>query len=731
MSSNGGNNGSSIKNTSNINNRKNNNNVITKNNGRKTRGKNKRRRHDAWEEVRSNETWDGVLGGKNGGRNGKKNKSKNKNTMSLVTSALDDDESIADDYNDSSYVMTIADRIRSKRQRAFETDSHSLSSRRVVRDMMRYLYLVLDLSGCMYDKDPDLNMSGGGNGNGGANKTRLEATLNAIRLFVDEYHDQNPLGQLGIVACRHGEAEVLCAMGGGRSDTDSTLAAVAMSTPDDPIFNNLSSSTNNNNGGKNGGKNNGINDTNANTNATTTVADARSFGGFSLQNGIETALKHLLRLPPHGAREILLVVGSLQTCDPGEVLIDTLPSLLDNTVRVSCVSLCAEMHVVRKVCESTGGVLGVCMDGDHLRDLVLRTAVPPPSRGSSSSDANRIENNNHDDVDTNGKISTDDKNDNDNGNAKTSQNEKNESYDPKETNDNDSNNTNKNNSNSNNNKSRSYETTFILMGFPKRLAREHPTLVHASIPNPSSSSQMRNEGCQLSFVRTGFVCPRCMARSKEVPADCGVCGLRLILSTHLARSFHHLFPVPPFVEMANDNDIKCNDLIMSNGHADGIDKATNNQQSNKYKHPYACPSSSLVLPLPPILSMAKPPAPTSSSSVLDPAVGGNKRRKGKDEINTNGAAAPILDVEPSILVSSRDCDTCCFSCLKSIGNTFGPPSPGNKHNHTIISAANSNGSDGTAESLRFQCPSCLSVFCADCDAYLHGRLHNCPGCLRC
>ena len=34
--------------------------------------------------------------------------------------------------------------------------------------------------------------------------------------------------------------------------------------------------------------------------------------------------------------------------------------------------------------------------------------------------------------------------------------------------------------------------------------------------------------------------------SQELPSQCTVCKLTLVSSAHLARSYHHLFPVPPF-----------------------------------------------------------------------------------------------------------------------------------------------------------------------------------------
>ena len=54
----------------------------------------------------------------------------------------------------------------------------------------------------------------------------------------------------------------------------------------------------------------------------------------------------------------------------------------------------------------------------------------------------------------------------------------------------------------------------------------------------------------------GHTCPSlpslsvCTARVGELPSQCHVCGLSLVSSPHLARSYHHLFPVKPFAEVA-------------------------------------------------------------------------------------------------------------------------------------------------------------------------------------
>ena len=76
------------------------------------------------------------------------------------------------------------------------------------------------------------------------------------------------------------------------------------------------------------------------------------------------------------------------------------------------------------------------------------------------------------------------------------------------------------------------------MGFPQRAA-DGPTAVAFVGPE-----------CLLQSG--GFTCPRCKARVVDLPSTCHVCGLTLVSSSQLARSYHHLFPVKPFVEVPSD-----------------------------------------------------------------------------------------------------------------------------------------------------------------------------------
>lgn len=42
-------------------------------------------------------------------------------------------------------------------------------------------------------------------------------------------------------------------------------------------------------------------------------------GEPSLQNALELAIASLKMLPSHASREVLIILGSLTTCDPGDI----------------------------------------------------------------------------------------------------------------------------------------------------------------------------------------------------------------------------------------------------------------------------------------------------------------------------------------------------------------------------------------------------------------------------
>jgi transcription initiation factor TFIIH subunit 2 len=94
-------------------------------------------------------------------------------------------------------------------------------------------------------------------------------------------------------------------------------------------------------------------------------------GEPSLQNSIELARSSMKyspvsisiqtdshpthsHLPTHSSREILIIFGSLTTCDPHNIH-DTLDACVANKIRISVVALAAEMKICRELCDKTGG----------------------------------------------------------------------------------------------------------------------------------------------------------------------------------------------------------------------------------------------------------------------------------------------------------------------------------------------------------------------------------------
>jgi len=91
---------------------------------------------------------------------------------------------------------TTADIIRKRRKR-LEQNDYAQRNRRVVRDMIRYVYVLVDCS--RWARQKDLVLGG----------TKLDVTKQLLQDFIHEYYDQNPLSHLGFVTLKGGEAEIL------------------------------------------------------------------------------------------------------------------------------------------------------------------------------------------------------------------------------------------------------------------------------------------------------------------------------------------------------------------------------------------------------------------------------------------------------------------------------------------------------------------------------------------
>lgn len=72
-------------------------------------------------------------------------------------------------------------------------------------------------------------------------------------------------------------------------------------------------------------------------------------------------------------------------------------------------------------------------------------------------------------------------------------------------------------------------------------------------------SHLDNSTDESKLKSGGYFCPQCRSKYCELPVECRVCGLTLVSAPHLARSYHHLFPVQAFVqkELTTENEGLC------------------------------------------------------------------------------------------------------------------------------------------------------------------------------
>lgn len=297
---------------------------------------------------------------------------------------------------------------KEKRRRLEQKKTH------VRLGMMRHLYVLVDCTENMSSQD--------------LKPTRLICTAKLLEMFVEEYFDQNPISQLGVIAMKNKRAEKIAELAGScRKHIKSIQGLTKLALVGEP----------------------------------------------SLQNSLELALKSLKMLPPHASREILVIMGSLTTCDPGDIL-QTIESLKAESIRVSLISLTAELHICKVMCQETGGIFTAVLDDCHFKDQLFQHTEPLPATNKQ-------------------------------------------------------------------------EFSMIKMGFPHNNAEDGK--------NPPLSMCMchldsQDEPCKLSAG--GYICPQCLSKYCEIPVECTSCGLTLVSAPHLARSYHHLFPVPPFKEVQFD-----------------------------------------------------------------------------------------------------------------------------------------------------------------------------------
>ena len=265
------------------------------------------------------------------------------------------------------------------------------------RGIMRHVYVVIDSSSSTSEADLAPN--------------RLRVLLDSVQDFSFEFFDQNPLAQLGVLICRDGVCQVLTELVGN------------------PLT---------------------ISD------AIKTKRNLEPSGDLSMQNALILSDGLLQSVTTHGSKEVLLLVSSLSSTDPGDIL-KTLDILKEHNTRVSSIHLSSELNILRVFSKATSGTSSVVMDQDHFHSLLLGHVLPPPLFSSKQDE-------------------------------------------------------------------------MLTMGFPIR-CQDISFCV-----------------CHEDLTTGGFTCPRCLSKLCHVPCTCMVCDLSLVSSSHLARSFHFIFPLQLFKE---------------------------------------------------------------------------------------------------------------------------------------------------------------------------------------
>ncbi|XP_050368595.1 general transcription factor IIH subunit 2 [Argentina anserina] len=188
---------------------------------------------------------------------------------------------------------------------------------RIQKGLIRYLYIVIDLSKAASEMD--------------FRPSRMGVVAKHVEAFIREYFYQNPLSQVGLVTIKDGVAHILTDLGGS---PESHVKAL--------------------------------------------MGKLECSGDASLQNALDLVQGYLNQIPSYGHREVLIMYSALSTCDPGDIM-ETIQKCKKSKIRCSVIGLSAEIFICKHLCHETGGSYYIALDESHLKDLILEHAPPPPA----------------------------------------------------------------------------------------------------------------------------------------------------------------------------------------------------------------------------------------------------------------------------------------------------------------------------------------------------------------
>nr|XP_010933222.1 general transcription factor IIH subunit 2 [Elaeis guineensis] len=203
------------------------------------------------------------------------------------------------------------------RRRLLQSNAASFTAPRIQKGLIRYLYVVIDLSRAASETD--------------FRTSRMVVVSKCVEAFIREFFDQNPLSHIGIVTIKDGVAQRLTDLGG---------------SPDSQIK--------------------------------SLLGKLECSGDASLQNALDLVHGYLSQIPSYGHREVLVLYSALNTCDPGDIM-ETILECKKAKIRCSVIGLSAEIYTCKHLSEETGGSYTVALDESHFKELLLEHALPPPA----------------------------------------------------------------------------------------------------------------------------------------------------------------------------------------------------------------------------------------------------------------------------------------------------------------------------------------------------------------
>ncbi|GEQ67596.1 hypothetical protein JCM33374_g1261 [Metschnikowia sp. JCM 33374] len=320
--------------------------------------------------------------------------------------------------------------------------------------------------------------------------TRFACMLGILQDFVVEFFDQNPIAQMGIVMMRNGVAQVVSEVSGSPQHHVDKIRALKA-------------------------RQHNRYEPKGDPSLQNALELSRSLVGAAAGGSAASAAK--------SSKEILLIFGALFTSDPGDIH-KTISDLAREQIKVKVIGLSAQVAICQEIVARTNFLssanmrtdaslaqfYGVIMNEAHFKELLMDCVEPLAVTRPS-----------HDKTD------------------KTDETADVESMDA---------------------------VPLIRMGFPSRYSGSltsssatlaanfpqvcacHPTLESTEAKDPVTV-QTNAPGPPSAISEVGYICPQCRSRVCSLPTVCPVCGLMLILSTHLARSYHHLVPLVDFTDV--------------------------------------------------------------------------------------------------------------------------------------------------------------------------------------